>query len=74
MSEPSSIRAEVDRSLCMGYAACVAIAPAAFRLDATGISVPTDAPSDPALLARAIDDCPRSAIRLVDPPAPDARG
>jgi ferredoxin len=65
MNGPHRVRAEVDRAACMGYAAWVALAPDAFRLDESGVSVPQDIEVDRALLERAVEDCPRSAIRLV---------
>ena len=57
----------VDGLLCQGYAACEAIAPALFRLDAENVAVILKAPQtseEIALAGNAVRACPRHAIRL----------
>ena len=59
------LRAVVDREECFGFANCADLLPSVFALDEDGISVPADVDADEALLAQAVDNCPRSAISLV---------
>lgn len=59
------LRAMVDREQCFGFGFCAGVLPDVFHLDASGHAVALDVDADPALLARAADDCPRSAITLV---------
>ncbi|MGW1542630.1 ferredoxin [Streptomyces sp. NPDC002309] len=56
---------EVDRSLCIGSAQCVHLAPDAFRLDTARQSHPTDPETDAGegILAAA-EGCPVEAITL----------
>ena len=67
MSEPERrLRAEVSHDLCVGSAMCLSLAPGAFRLDASGLSVFESGKWDPALLQDAADGCPMGAITLVE--------
>jgi ferredoxin len=59
------LRAVVDREACFGFAFCVDAVPAVFSLDAVGRSVAADVDVDAALLAQAVEGCPRSAISLI---------
>jgi ferredoxin len=62
-----SYHAEVDHSICSGYAECARIAPAAFKLNANNQSEPlprTSETSDDVLLVAA-QECPTNAIRIV---------
>lgn len=53
----------VDRDLCTGAAACVAIAPNVFELDGEGISTVQDPEgADESTIQKAIDGCPEDAI------------
>lgn len=62
---PARLRAVVDRVECFGFGFCAGALPSVFSLDEEGKSMALDVDADPDLLARAADDCPRSAIRLV---------
>jgi ferredoxin len=63
-AEPD-VRPVVDRGECFGFGYCADLLPAVFQVDATGHSVVIGFEADAALLARAVDDCPRGAIDLV---------
>ena len=57
----------VDKSLCIGSAMCIAIAPDRFVLDKQQRSGPAEAETDPDELVRdAAASCPSEAISLVD--------
>lgn len=58
--------ARVDHDLCAGVAMCVSIAPGAFELDDTGLSVfrPGGVWTE-ADVEEAADSCPMAAISLV---------
>jgi ferredoxin len=61
-------RAEVDHSICTGYAECARMAPGAFQLNSDNLSEFIDPPTettDAGLLAAA-EECPTNAIRVVD--------
>jgi ferredoxin len=60
-----SYHAEVDHSICTGYAECARIAPAAFKLNENNQSepVPSSTPDDVLLVAA--QECPTNAIRNV---------
>ncbi len=56
----------IDRSLCIGAAACVAVAPDAFELDEDNISILKIVPSeaDRKRMIEAAESCPTSAIQI----------
>ena len=57
----------VDKSLCIGSAMCIAIAPDRFVLDKRQRSGPAEAETDPDELVRdAAASCPSEAISLID--------
>ena len=57
----------VDKSLCIGSAMCIAIAPDRFVLDGRKRSGPVEAEIDPDELVRdAAASCPSEAISLLD--------
>jgi ferredoxin len=61
------MKARVDRSMCMGSAMCVDIAPEAFELDDEGLSHATGSGTqDEAQLREAAETCPAQAIELMD--------
>lgn len=71
----------VDRTLCVGFAECVKIAPTVFQLDDETIAVVLDLESvDVDTLRAAAEACPVDAITLRDPggtqvwPEPPAAG
>jgi ferredoxin len=64
------VRAVVDRDECFGFGFCAGLLPDVFHLDEEGRSVVMDVEADPALLAQAADNCPRSAITVVGFAAP----
>jgi ferredoxin len=65
MVDSHGIHATVDRAQCIGNGVCLALAPAAFTLDASMKAVVLDpgAESEEALLAAA-ESCPTQAIYL----------
>ncbi len=65
------VRALVDRDECFGFGFCADTLPSVFSLDGEGKSVALAVDADPALMARAADDCPRGAITLVSWSRPD---
>jgi ferredoxin len=66
-SQARKITVTVDHDVCVGNASCVAIAPAVFVLDENRQSIVVD-PGGAALedVLEAADDCPVSAITVVD--------
>ena len=58
----------IDRSLCIGAATCVALAPKAWTLDteAKAIILPTAAEESDETLLAAAKGCPVSAISIID--------
>ncbi len=61
------MRPIVNRSVCIGAANCVAIAPQVFELDNQGLSRVIGAGlADDAVLRAAAEECPVQAITLVD--------
>lgn len=60
-------RIRIDRSLCVGFAQCMDVAPNAFQLDADDL-VTFDAPQsvERGLLRAAGDVCPVEAITVFD--------
>jgi ferredoxin len=60
-------RIRIDRSLCVGFAQCMDVAPNAFRLDPDDV-VTFDAPEgvDRGLLREAGDVCPVEALTVFD--------
>ena len=64
---PEGMTVVVDRAACIGAADCVAVAPAAFRLDSTGkVRLLDPASVDARTLRRAAERCPTDAIILED--------
>lgn len=65
MGEGHEIQVAVDRDQCIGNGVCVALAPAAFALDANmkAVVIDPDRESEGALLAAA-ESCPTQAIYL----------
>ena len=64
----------VDSLLCQGYAACEAIAPTLFQLDAENVAVvlkPPQTPEEIDLAEGAVRACPRHAIRLQATASPE---
>lgn len=62
-----SLRVEIDRDLCVGFADCVTESPEAFELDDEGIAVFTTPESvDRAILIEACAACPVDAITVVE--------
>ncbi len=60
-------KVSVDKSVCIGSAICIAIAPDRFVLDERQRSGPVEAEIDPDEVARdAVASCPSEAISLVD--------
>jgi len=61
------MRARVDRTICIGSAMCVSIAPDVFELDDQGLSqaVHPD-PGDDDLLREVAEACPVQAVILED--------
>ena len=58
----------VDRTLCVGFAECVKVAPTVFRLDEENVAVVLDPESvDAETLRTAAEACPVDAITLYDP-------
>ncbi len=61
------MRPIVNRSVCIGAANCVAIAPQVFELDNQGLARVIGAGlADGAVLRAAAEECPVQAITLVD--------
>lgn len=60
-----SLRATVDRELCVKSGECVLIAPGDFELDAEGISVFVGAIGDEARIEEAMNNCPSHAISII---------
>jgi ferredoxin len=63
-----SVRPEIDREVCAGYAECMKIAPEIFRLDDDDVSQviePLDQTVDPGTIELAASACPTQAIRLI---------
>lgn len=60
-------RAEVDHSICAGYAECARMAPAAFALNENNQSEPLarSAEVSDELLLAAAQECPTNAIRIL---------
>lgn len=59
-------RAQVSHDRCVGVAMCLQVAPAAFKLNAEGLSeFRPDAEADEDLLHEAADACPMSAITVI---------
>jgi ferredoxin len=64
------VKVEVDRSMCVGHAQCMAICPAVFTSDELGYAVVVGDGTVPpeheegAELAR--DSCPEQAIQITD--------
>lgn len=58
----------IDRSLCIGAATCVALAPKAWTLDteAKAVILPTAEEESDETLLSAAKGCPVSAISLID--------
>jgi ferredoxin len=62
-----SLRVSVDHDACVGNAACTRRAPGVFRLNEDMQSEVIDAAgADPDLILAAAENCPVSAIRVVD--------
>jgi ferredoxin len=62
-----AVKARVDRSLCIGSAMCVSIAPDVFELDNQGQSHAINPdPGDDDLLREVAESCPVLAIVLED--------
>ena len=62
-----SLRLEIDRDLCVGFADCVSESPEAFELDDEGIAVFTTPEAvDRATLLDACAACPVDAIMVVE--------
>lgn len=58
----------VDRTLCVGFAECVKVAPTVFEVDDENIAVVLDPESvDRETLRQASEVCPVDAITLFDP-------
>jgi len=60
-----SYHAEVDHSICTGYAECARIAPAAFKLNENNQSEPFASSTSDDVLLVAAQECPTNAIRIV---------
>jgi ferredoxin len=61
------MKVRVDRDLCRGLGNCVVLAPAVFRLDATGKAVVMESQAvDDSLLFEAAESCSENAIILED--------
>jgi ferredoxin len=64
------MRVEVDRSMCVGHAQCMAICPAVFGSDELGYAVVigdgTVAPEHEEGVELAVDSCPEQAITVTD--------
>jgi len=60
-------RIKIDRSLCIGYAECVGLAPEVFRLGDDNVSVVIDPEgTDDDMILDAARACPVDAITLFD--------
>jgi len=59
---------KIDRSLCIGAATCVALAPKAYALDneAKAVLLPTAGDESDDMLFAAAKGCPVSAISIMD--------
>jgi len=68
--ENSSLTVTIDRTLCIGAAACLAAAPEYFELDeeniaVTKVAIPISANTEAAKRVRdAVDSCPTGAIHV----------
>jgi ferredoxin len=72
----TAVRLRVDPVACDGFGYCAELLPELVATDEWGYPVVTGAPVPPALLAlarRAVADCPRRALALVDEPEPVPR-
>jgi ferredoxin len=65
----AGLRVEVIRERCMSTQNCVTVAPGFFGLDEEGIATFTGeaGPDSEEAVRNAVEECPLSALRLVDP-------
>jgi len=64
----NSLRASVNKNLCIGCGICTEICPAVFELDPMGLSEATIATVNPSLgntLRQAAESCPTDAIAVL---------
>jgi ferredoxin len=60
-----SFHAEVDHTVCTGYAECARIAPTGFKLNENNQSEPLESSTPDDVLLTAAQECPTNAIRIV---------